>query len=59
MNRLTINLNFLFEEDKKNALLDMLFSMPSPLKPSIRIFAIEDAVIRDRNLESLFKGSLI
>jgi Ran GTPase-activating protein (RanGAP) involved in mRNA processing and transport len=59
VNRLTINLNFLFEEDKKNALLDRLSATPNPLKPSIRIFAIEDAVIRDRNLETLFKGMLI
>ena len=28
LNRLTINLNFLFEEDKKNMLLDTMCTLP-------------------------------
>jgi len=59
--RLTINLNFLFEDDKKDRFLDMLCQMHSaePLKESIRVFNIEDAVISERNIDSLFKSQIL
>ncbi len=59
--RLTINLNFLFEEDKKDHFLDMISNMHNavPLKDSIRVFNIEDAVLRDKNLETLFKSNIL
>lgn len=57
MNRLTINLNFLFEEDKKNMLLDKLCGLP--LRHQVKVFAIEDAVLSAKNLEDLFKSNLL
>jgi Leucine Rich repeat len=59
--RLTINLNFLFEDEKKDRFIDMICQMHQmePLKESIRVFNIEDAVISERNLESLFKSQIL
>jgi len=59
--RLTISLNFVFEEDKKDKFLDMLCDMHAeePLKDSIKIFNIEDAMINERNLQTLFKSNLL
>lgn len=59
--RITINLNFLFEDDKKDRLIEMLCLMHQnePLKESIKVFSIEDAVISERNIESLFKSNIM
>lgn len=63
--RLTINLNFLFEEDKKNAFIERITGMHSrgeggnPLKQAIRVFSLEDAVVSGRNIESLVKSQML
>jgi hypothetical protein len=59
--RITINLNFLFEDDKKDRLIEMLCLMHQnePLKESIKGFSIEDAAISERNIESLFKSNIL
>ena len=59
--RITINLNFLFEDDKKDRLIEMLCLMHQnePLKESIKVFSIEDAVISERNIESIFKSNIM
>ena len=59
--RLTINLNFLFEDDKKDRFIEMLCMMHQnePLKESIKVFNIEDAVISERNIDTLFKSQIL
>ena len=59
--RLTINLNFLFEDDKKDRFIEMLCMMHQnePLKESIKVFNIEDAVISERNIDTLFKSHIL
>jgi hypothetical protein len=60
--RLTINLNFLFEEDRKNAFIERITGMHregNPLKQAIKIFSLEDAIVSARNLESLFKSEML
>jgi len=50
-------MNFVFEEDKKNMLLDKLCGLP--LRHQVKEFAIEDAVLSAKNLENLFKSNLL
>lgn len=59
--RLTINMNFLFEDDKKDRFIEMLASIHSQvaLKDSIKIFAIEDCPLREKNLEVLFRSKIL
>jgi hypothetical protein len=51
----------LFEDDKKDKFIEMLCSMHQnePLKESINVFNIEDAIISEKNLDSLFKSNLL
>ena len=51
MKTLTINLNFLFEEEKKDRLFDKLSKFI--LKENVKTFVCEDAVITKTNLNSL------
>ena len=56
--RITINLNFLFEEDKKDKLFDKLSAFT--LKDSsIRTLCCEDAMLKEKNLEQLTKGVML
>ena len=59
--RLTINLNFLFEEDKKDKFIDMICALHKnePLREGIQIFNLEDAMLNAKNLETLFKSNLL
>ena len=59
--RLTVNMNFLFEQEKMDGFLDMLCTMHAviPLKESIRVFNIEDAPLKDKNMEALFKSNIL
>jgi hypothetical protein len=61
VSRLTINLNFLFEDEKKDRFLEMISGIHQqvPLKESIKIFAIEDAPLREKNLDMLFKSNIL
>ncbi len=54
---LSINLNFLFEEDKKDKLFEKLSNFV--LKENVKTFVCEDAVIRQRNLEDLIKSDFL
>lgn len=53
----TINLNFLFEEDKKDKLFEKLSGFV--LKENIKTFVSEDAMINQRNLEALTKSDFL
>lgn len=55
--RMTINLNFLFEEDKKDRLFEKLSSFV--LRQNINTFNCEDAMLSVRNLESFAKTSML
>lgn len=55
--RLTINLNFLFEADKKDKLFEKLSSFT--LKNHISTFNCEDAMLNQKNLESFTKTSML
>ena len=57
MKTLSINLNFLFEEDKKDKLFEKLSNFV--LKENVKTFICEDAVIRQRNLEDLIKSDFL
>ena len=61
MRRLTINLNFLFEDEKKDNFIEMICAIHQqvPPKESIRIFAIEDAPLKEKNLDQLFKSNIL
>lgn len=47
--RLTINLNFLFEEDKKDKFFDKLTQFS--LKDGITTFCCEDAILNEKTLD--------
>ncbi len=53
----TINLNFLFEEDKKDKLFEKLSQFK--LGPNIKTFMVEDAMLKQRNLEALTKTDFL
>lgn len=55
--RLTINLNFLFEEDKKDKLFEKLSNFT--LKENILTFNVEDAMLNQKNLECLTKTPML
>jgi hypothetical protein len=55
--RLTINLNFLFEEDKKDRLFEKLANFT--LRENIATFNCEDAMLKINNLEALTKTQLL
>jgi hypothetical protein len=53
----TINLNFLFEEDKKDKLFEKLSGFA--LKGGVKTFVSEDAMLKQRNLEALTKSDFL
>jgi len=55
--RLTINLNFLFEEDKKDKLFEKLSGFT--LRENIHTFNCEDAMLVLKNLEAITKTSML
>ena len=55
--RLTVNLNFLFEPEKKDRLLEKLASFT--LKEHINTFNCEDAMLNQKNLESFVKSTML
>jgi hypothetical protein len=55
--RLTINLNFLFEEDKKDKFLERISQFQ--LKENIKTFNCEDTTLKEKNLECLIKSSIL
>jgi hypothetical protein len=59
--RLTINLNFLFEEDKKDKFIELICGLhkADPMRAGVQIFNLEDAMLNDKNLETLFKSNLL
>lgn len=54
---MTINLNFLFEEDKKDKLFEKLSNFT--LKNNINTFNCEDAMLSLRNLEQFTKSTML
>lgn len=54
---ITISFNFLFEEEKKDKFLEKLSKFK--LKESIKTFNCEDAMIVNKNLESLTKSQVL
>ena len=57
MKKITVNLNFLFEEDKKDKFFEQISKFT--LKESISTFCCEDAMLNQKNLESLTKSALV
>lgn len=53
----TINLNFLFEEDKKDKLFEKLSLFV--LKENVKTFICEDAMLRTKHLDSLTKSDFL
>lgn len=57
MKTFTTNLNFLFEEDKKDKLFEKLSNFV--LKENILTFIAEDSMLKIRNLEALTKSEFL
>lgn len=53
----TINLNFLFEEDKKDKLFEKLSNFT--LRDNVKTFIAEDSMINNKNLECLMKSAFL
>lgn len=57
MKTFTINLNFLFEEDKKDKLFEKLSNFI--LKENIKTFVAEDSMLNQKNLDCLTKSNFL
>jgi hypothetical protein len=54
-------LNFLFEEDKKDKFLELICGLhkADPMREGIQIFNLEDAMLTEKNLDTLFRSNLL
>ena len=57
LNTLTINLNFLFQEEFKDRLFEKLANFS--LKENVNTFIAEDSILKPKNLDSLIKSNLL
>lgn len=57
MKTFTINLNFLFEQDKKDKLFEKLSNFV--LRDNVKTFLCEDAELKQKNLDFLIKSDFL